>query len=96
MGGGGRRGEACKAWAAGKELGGLCWGQWCVVNGGRCWVLKKQGEECGEEEEGTMEHVRESCETKSTNKTMTCTSLIPGEGVACATGWGSRDGSQQG
>lgn len=37
-----------------KKLGGLCWGQWYVVNGGRCWVLKKQGEECGEEEEGTM------------------------------------------
>lgn len=35
-----------------------------------------------------MGHTRKSHQTKSTNKNMTCTCLLPREGVISAWGWG--------
>lgn len=93
MQGVGGREETCR----GGRGGGLCWGWWRVVNRGRCWVLKKQGKERGGEEEGTMEHVRKSCETKSTNKTMTLEKMWPmlGGGSGGAGRGAGRGGGQE-
>ena len=44
QGGGGRRGEACKAWAAGKELGGLTLGTVVCSEWGQMLGPKETGQ----------------------------------------------------
>lgn len=63
-----------------------------IINKDRCWLLKIQGREHGREDEDDNEHVRKSHKTKSTNKNITCTCLLPREGVIYAWGYGREEG----